>query len=70
MASLPLADVASQQRQAAQKALEIDETLAEGHVALGNLKRGHDWDWRGAEREYKRAIELNPTNQSRYCLTF
>ena len=62
MASLPSAEVASQQRKAAQKALEIDETLAEGHIALGNVKRGLDWDWEGAEREYKRAIELNPNS--------
>ena len=62
MASLPSAEVASQQREAAQKALEIDETLAEGHIALGNVKRGIDWDWEGAEREYKRAIELNPNS--------
>ena len=43
---------------AAQKALELDDMLAEAHVALGMIK--HDeWDWAGAEREFKRAIELN-----------
>ena len=44
---------------AAQKALELDETLAEAHVALGQIK-SDEWDWPGAEREFKRAIELNP----------
>ncbi|HYE66588.1 MAG TPA: winged helix-turn-helix domain-containing protein, partial [Pyrinomonadaceae bacterium] len=44
---------------AAQKALELDETLPEAHVALAIVKQ-HEWDWAGAEREYTRAIELNP----------
>ena len=43
---------------AAEKALELDETLAEAHVALGLVKLD-EWDWAGAEREFKRAIELN-----------
>ncbi len=42
------------------KALQLDETLAEAHTSLGWIKRTHDWDWQGAEREFKRAIELNP----------
>jgi TolB-like protein/DNA-binding winged helix-turn-helix (wHTH) protein/Flp pilus assembly protein TadD len=45
---------------ATQKALELDETLAEAHVELAFVKR-HEWDWAGAEREYKRAVELNPS---------
>jgi serine/threonine protein kinase/Tfp pilus assembly protein PilF len=45
---------------AALKALELDETLAEGHVPLGHVKCYYDRDLAGAEREYKRAIELNP----------
>ena len=43
---------------AAQKALELDDRLAEAHVALGMIKND-EWDWAGAEREFKRAIELN-----------
>lgn len=42
------------------KALEIDETLAEAHAQLGLIKMNWDWDWTGAEKAYKRAIELNP----------
>ena len=45
---------------AALKALEIDETLAEPHVSLAHVKYYYDRDWTAAEREYKRAIELNP----------
>jgi len=44
---------------AARKALELDESLADAHYALANLKL-NGWDWATAEREYKRAIELNP----------
>jgi eukaryotic-like serine/threonine-protein kinase len=45
---------------AALKALQIDETVAEAHAALAFVLFAHDWDWAGAEREYRRAIELNP----------
>jgi len=43
----------------ARKALELDENLAEGYYALGNLKTDA-WEWAEAEANYKRAIELNP----------
>jgi len=46
---------------AAQKALKIDESFAEAHASLGYAKLYYDFDWAGAEREYKRAIELNPS---------
>ena len=45
---------------AALKALEIDEALSESHVSLGHVLCFYDRDFAGAEREYKRAIELNP----------
>lgn len=45
---------------AAMKALRLDSTLAEAHTCLAWSKFVFDWDWRGAEREYKQAIELNP----------
>ena len=45
---------------AAKRALELDETLAEAHTSLGRVLASFDWDWTGAEKEYKRAIELNP----------
>jgi TolB-like protein len=45
---------------AAQKALQLDETLAEAHTSLAAVKIIKDADWEGAEREFQRAIELNP----------
>jgi eukaryotic-like serine/threonine-protein kinase len=42
------------------KAVEIDPTLAEAYVPLGMARMIYEWDWSGAEREYLRAIELNP----------
>jgi serine/threonine protein kinase/Tfp pilus assembly protein PilF len=47
-------------KQAALRALEIDNTLAEAHVSLGLVKERWDWDFAEAEAEYRRAIELNP----------
>ncbi len=45
---------------AATKALEIDNKLAEAHTSLASAKMYYDWDWLGAEREFKLALELNP----------
>lgn len=47
-------------RAAATKALEIDETLSEAHASLAVVKMDYEWDLPGAEREFKRAITLNP----------
>jgi len=47
-------------RENAKKALEIDNTLADAHSALGYIHEFFDWNLSTAEREYKRAIELNP----------
>jgi eukaryotic-like serine/threonine-protein kinase len=47
-------------RTAAAKALEIDDTLAEAHNAMGMVKYNLEWDWTGAEREFRRAGQLNP----------
>jgi serine/threonine protein kinase len=46
-------------KDAALKALEIDETLAEAHAALGWIKMSCDWDWPASEREFKRALAIN-----------
>ena len=45
---------------AAQKALEIDDTLGEAHASLAQVTFNYDWDWDGAEQEYLKAIELRP----------
>ena len=47
---------------AVNKALEIDSTLAEAHASLAHIKFQYDRDWAGAEREFRRAIELNPNH--------
>ncbi len=43
------------------KAVELDDSLAEGHASVGAIAMFYDFDWVTAEREYKRAIELNPS---------
>jgi len=53
-------DAMPKARAAALKAMELDETLAESHVSLALVRFFFDWDWSGAEREFKRALELNP----------
>ena len=47
---------------AALRAIEIDETLAEAHTALAGALIWFEWDWQAGEREFKRAIELNPAS--------
>jgi serine/threonine protein kinase/tetratricopeptide (TPR) repeat protein len=47
-------------KEAALKALEIDSMLTEAHASLGMLKNRYDFDWKGSEKEFRRAIELNP----------
>ncbi|HYS55271.1 MAG TPA: protein kinase [Thermoanaerobaculia bacterium] len=49
-------------RAEAMKALALDEESAEAHLGLAVVKHYMDWDWSGAEREYRRAIELNPSS--------
>lgn len=44
----------------AQKALDIDDTLAEAHNSLATISKLYDWDWKASEAEFKRSIELNP----------
>jgi len=47
-------------KDAARRAVEIDDGLAEAHASLAGIFKIYDWDWAASEREYKRAIELNP----------
>jgi TolB-like protein/DNA-binding winged helix-turn-helix (wHTH) protein/Flp pilus assembly protein TadD len=47
-------------RAALEKAVALDETLGEAHASIGLLAMNFDWEWARAEKEFKRAIELNP----------
>jgi TolB-like protein/tetratricopeptide (TPR) repeat protein len=49
-------------RQAAQRALALDPTIAEAHAVLGRIKIHFDWDAEAGDREMRRALELDPTN--------
>ncbi len=60
--ALPSREMFTKGREAAQKALELDDTLVEAHVSLAMIKALNDWDWQGAEQGLKRAMELNPGN--------
>jgi len=60
LTGIPVGEALPKARIAALKALELDDSLAEAHSALGTVKEDFDWDWAGAEQEYKNAIELSP----------
>jgi TolB-like protein/Flp pilus assembly protein TadD len=57
---LDLAAAHSEAEQAIEKALALDDDLAEGHASRGAILENYDWNFAGAEAEYRRAIELNP----------
>ena len=54
-------EAAARARVAAEKALSIDENLAEAHTSLGLVLKDHDWDFAAAAKSFERAIELNPS---------
>jgi serine/threonine-protein kinase len=58
--SLPPNEAFPKAREAAEQALRMDDSLAEAHTALAYVKHRYEWDWTGAENEFKRAIELDP----------
>ncbi len=60
MGLAPLDEVAPKGRAAAQRALEIDDSVPEAHYALALMRTWGDWDWAGAEPAFRRAIELKP----------
>ena len=61
-AVLPFAESSAAAKEAAQKAVELDDTLAEAYAALGFAIVCHDFDWRTAEEQHVRAIQLNPNS--------
>jgi DNA-binding winged helix-turn-helix (wHTH) protein/TolB-like protein/Flp pilus assembly protein TadD len=62
MSDVPSRQAFPKAKQAALKALELDNNLAEGHSALAYVEYFFEWDWAGAEREFRRAIEINPND--------
>jgi tetratricopeptide (TPR) repeat protein len=58
---VPISEAAPRSKAAAARALEIDESLPAGHAALGRALLNYDWDWKGAERHFRRALELDPS---------
>jgi serine/threonine protein kinase/tetratricopeptide (TPR) repeat protein len=73
---LPPGDTWPKAKTAALKALDLDDQIGEAHSSLGYVKWVYDLDWRGAEEEFHRAIELNPSDAlahsryANYLLTF
>jgi serine/threonine-protein kinase len=57
-------DSFSKSKAAANRAIEIDDALSDGHTTLGMTMFWGDWDWAGAERELRRALDLNPNDAS------
>ena len=62
LAVVPPKEVLPKAKEAALKALELDDTLAEAHASLAGVYFMYDWDRAGSDREYQRAIELNPND--------
>jgi len=59
---VPSKDALSRAKAAALKAVELDDKLADAHASLAFIAETHEWDWATAEREYKRALTLNPND--------
>lgn len=60
LGAMPASELIAKAKSAASKALEIDDTLAEAHTSLAYAKHLFDWDWKGAEAGFRRALHLNP----------
>jgi TolB-like protein/Tfp pilus assembly protein PilF len=71
---LPPAEVRPKAKEAAQRAISLDPELAEPHAVLANLAFSYDWDFDAAEREFQRALALDPNDPTahhlygRYCI--
>ena len=60
-------NIYTQAKEAIHKALEIDNNLSEAHATLGLIRWNHEWDWKGAEKSFKTALDLNPgSSKSHY----
>ena len=59
---MPLDEAVPRSREAAVRAIALDDRLDEAHAALGWIRLYFDWDWSGAEKEFLRALEINPNH--------
>ncbi|HEX6728435.1 MAG TPA: tetratricopeptide repeat protein, partial [Pyrinomonadaceae bacterium] len=57
---LPSWEVMPKAKEAVLRAVEIDQSIAEGHATLGMISFWYDWDWQAAEKQFLRALDLNP----------
>ena len=60
------AEAFTKAKDAADRALALDERLSDAHASMGGVQMNHLWDWEGAERSLRRAITLDPTNAEGY----
>jgi TolB-like protein len=60
MEALPPNEIHQKALAAAERAIQLDDTLAEGHASLATIIGIYDWDWPAAERSFRRALQLNP----------
>jgi len=61
---VPAAEGYERSRESVERALSLEPDVAEGHAQLGWIRMVYDWDWRGADASYRRAVELAPGNAS------
>jgi tetratricopeptide (TPR) repeat protein len=65
---LPPRETMPRAKAAALKALKLDDSLAEAHAVLGRVRWAYDWDWPAAEKDFKRAMELDPGSSAAHHL--
>ena len=69
MQNVPSPDIIAKARDAANRALQLDSRLSEAHASLAYIKEIYDWDWQGAEAEFRLAIEAIPRTSTRVFST-
>ena len=69
MVEMTIAEGFGKAREAAERALQLEPDLAEGHAALGRIRIFHDWDWEGADEALRRALDLAPGDANVICNT-
>lgn len=60
--NIPVDEGYNEAKKEVQKALDLDPNLAEAYASIGTIKRSYDWDWKGADTAFTRALQLEPAN--------